>query len=402
MKKHVAVLGTALLTMGLAATMPAAGALAASAPPASATSTPGANLRVSLDQLLGEHAVLAELAMQAGYAGAADYPQLTKALGQNTQELSDLVASVYGKAAGRQFQVLWQSHINDLVDYVLAAKRHDVAGQMAAMKAMTSYRDSFSAFMAKADPFINASRLSAALQKHMDQLMASFNAFVAGKYRMSAQDMVSAYNFMFVAGDYLAVSIAKQYPSTFNNTSPNTLPVHLRVTLDQLLGAHAILAQLAMESGYAGSPQYPSWVYALNQNTQALSGAIASVYGPAAGKAFTPLWQSHINDMVHYVVATKAHDAAGQMAAMKAMTSYRDSFSAFMAKADPYISASALSATLQHHMNQLLASFHAFAAGKYQLQAKDFGAAYDYMFTAGAYLSSGIVAQYPQMFGLRK
>lgn len=83
MKKHVAVLGTALLTMGLAATMPA-GAFAASGPPASATSSPGANLRVSLDQLFGEHAVLAELAMQAGYSGAADYAQLTKALGQNT------------------------------------------------------------------------------------------------------------------------------------------------------------------------------------------------------------------------------------------------------------------------------------------------------------------------------
>lgn len=120
--------------------------------------------------------------------------------------------------------MLWQNHINDLVKYVLAAKRHDVAGQMAAMKAMTSYRDSFSAFMAKADPFINASKLSAALQEHMDQLMASFNAFISGKYRMSDQDMVSAHNFMFVAGDYLAVSIAKQYPSTFNNTNPIPCP----------------------------------------------------------------------------------------------------------------------------------------------------------------------------------
>ncbi len=249
-----------------------ASAFAATNPAAGATTTPAANLRVELSELLGAHAILAQLAMQAGYSGNSDYAALSSALNQNTQQLGAAIASVYGQAAGQAFDKMWSGHIEDFVKYVVATKDHSTTGKAAALTALNQYRQQFSAFMAKADPYINANTLSQSLQVHVNQLIATFNAYVAGNYRQSAADFVSAYNHMFMDGDYLATSITKQYPKKFNDSNPNTPAVNLRVTLDQLLGAHAALAQLAMETAYFGLPDASSWGAVLSQTPSSYPG----------------------------------------------------------------------------------------------------------------------------------
>ena len=56
--------------------------------------------------------------------------------------------------------------------------------------------------------------------------------------------------------------------------------VALRITLDRLLGEHAILAIQATQRGYAGGKDFPALAKQLDANSVALSQAIASVYGP--------------------------------------------------------------------------------------------------------------------------
>src|SRR6478752_3832816 len=53
----------------------------------------------------------------------------------------------------------------------------------------------------------------------------------------------------------------------------------LQVTLDQLLGEHALLAVSATQKGYDGSPDFNAVAGQLDQNSVALSKAIASIYG---------------------------------------------------------------------------------------------------------------------------
>ncbi|MCK8452423.1 hypothetical protein MZO46_05125 [Bacillus safensis] len=55
------------------------------------------DLRAALDQLFSEHAYLAVVTMQKGIDGSKDFNQAAAALNENTNDLSDAIASVYGK-----------------------------------------------------------------------------------------------------------------------------------------------------------------------------------------------------------------------------------------------------------------------------------------------------------------
>lgn len=205
MTQKVRLLSAGIMTAAMLATP--ATAFTLRIPAAAATVTPAANLRVELSELLGAHAILAQLTMQAGYFDASDYTQLAAALGQNTQQLGNVIASLYSSAAGKIFDKMWTGHIDDFVKYVVATKDHDAAGKQAALTALSQYRQQFSAFMAKSDPHINASALAQSLQVHVNQLIATFNAYVAGNYSQSVQDFGSAYDPMFMDGDYFATAI---------------------------------------------------------------------------------------------------------------------------------------------------------------------------------------------------
>ena len=65
-------------------------------------SSPKDNLEVALDRLLGEHALLATWATQAGLSGGKNFPALAKALDNNSVAISKAIASLYGAAAARR------------------------------------------------------------------------------------------------------------------------------------------------------------------------------------------------------------------------------------------------------------------------------------------------------------
>lgn len=379
-------------------TVPAASAFAQS-PSAVTVMNPAVNLRVDLDNLLGAHAILAQLAMQAGYSGSPQFVYLAAALNKNTEHLTAAVASVYGAKAGAAFNKLWSGHIQDFVDYVVATKTHNTAGQQAALAALAQYKTQFAGFMAQANPNIDATTLANALGVHVDQLIATFNAYVAGDYTTSVQDFVQAYEHMFMSGDYLSAAIVKQYPAKFGNDSSTSPAANLRVALDELLGLHATLAQWAMADGYKGAPDFNAVVSALQADTGALTQAITSIYGKAGGAMFDKLWSGHIQDFVNYVVATKKGDAAGQQAALAALATYGVQFSDFLASANPNFSTAILQHALQVHVQQLIATFKANIDGSsdYYVQP-DFITAYNHMFMAGGYLAASIIKQMPTKF----
>ena len=93
-----------------------AGSPAAAAAGAVTTTSPAADLRVTLDRLLSEHADLAIVAMQKGYDGAPDFAMAAAQLDKNTTDLTKAIASVYGDAGGMKFQQLWKAHIGMFVD----------------------------------------------------------------------------------------------------------------------------------------------------------------------------------------------------------------------------------------------------------------------------------------------
>ncbi|WP_237727551.1 hypothetical protein [Bacillus safensis] len=103
-------------------------------------SNKAADLRAALDQLFSEHTYLAVITMQKGIDGSKDFNQAAAALNENTNDLSDAIASVYGKKAGKQFKDIWSSHIGYFVDYVQATAKKDDAGKKKAIKKLDQYR----------------------------------------------------------------------------------------------------------------------------------------------------------------------------------------------------------------------------------------------------------------------
>ena len=110
-----------------------------------------ADLRVTLDGQLGEHALLAIQTAEAGYSGSKQFPALAKQLDRNSVALSQSIGSVFGARAGRQFlngKFLWRDHIRFFVAYTVAKAKKDPAGQKQALTSLSAYTAAFSKFLA--------------------------------------------------------------------------------------------------------------------------------------------------------------------------------------------------------------------------------------------------------------
>ena len=119
-------------------------------------------------------------------------------------------------------------------------------------------------------------------------------------------------------------------------TRPAMTAADLRVTLDNLFGEHAVLAMNATNAGITGSKSFPAAAKTLDNNSVALSKAIASVYGAKAGQTFLNgkyMWRDHIKFFVNYTVAKSKKDMAGQNKAVNDLKQYTVVFGNFLAGA---------------------------------------------------------------------
>jgi hypothetical protein len=181
------------------------------------SATPAADLRVALDSLLGEHALLALSAAQKGYDGAADFEAAAAALDANSVAVSEAIGSVYGDEAAQQFldgPSLWRDHIGFFVDYTVALAKKDEAGQQKAVDDLTGYTGAFSGFLAEATGLPQAA-LQDGLTMHIMQLKGAIDAYAAGDYEQFYEQQAEAYRHMIATGDTLAAAIVEQNPDMF-------------------------------------------------------------------------------------------------------------------------------------------------------------------------------------------
>ncbi len=188
-------------------------------PVAASVNAPSADLQVALDQLLGEHALLAISATQKGYDGSPDFANVAAQLDANSVALSKAIASIYGASAGNQFlngKNMWRDHIKDFVNYTVALKKGDKAGQAKAVTALGMYVKNFGSFLATATG-LPASAVQSDLAAHVSQLKSQIDAYAAGNYTQSAKITDQAYAHMFMTGQILAQGVVTQSPTKFAN-----------------------------------------------------------------------------------------------------------------------------------------------------------------------------------------
>ena len=107
----------------------------------------------------------------------------------------------------------------------------------------------------------------------------------------------------------------------------DTKAANLRVALNNLEAEHVDLASAATRAGFDGDPSFEAAAGALNDNTEELAAAVASVYGEEAGNRFKEIWASHITFFVNYTVAAKSGDQAGMDKAVQDLNGYVEAIS---------------------------------------------------------------------------
>ena len=184
-----------------------------------ASTTSGADLRVTLNRLFGEHALLAINATQRGLTGDKELGATAKALDRNSVELANAIGSVYGKAARDKFlngKFMWRDHINFFVQYTVAKAKGNEAGQRKAVANLKGYIGAFSVFLADATGLPLAA-VRTSITHHVMQLKGQLDAYAAGRYDASFRITRAAYKHMGMTGDVVSAAITKKFPDKFDS-----------------------------------------------------------------------------------------------------------------------------------------------------------------------------------------
>jgi hypothetical protein len=176
-------------------------------------------------------------------------------------------------------------------------------------------------------------------------------------------------------------------------TPDNSAAAALRATLTSLLSDHVWLAGNALDTavqkgGNLKDPAVVGAVKALDDNSVALSKAIASVY-PAAEKPFLASWRQHIGFFVNYTLGKATKNAAMVTKAKADLDGYRTSFGQLINSVVPELPADAVAKELIPHVQTLFDAIDAAVAGSPDYQSKLAMAASHMVMTADV-LAGGI------------
>jgi hypothetical protein len=196
----------------------------------------------------------------------------------------------------------------------------------------------------------------------------------------------------------LAGAIHKKYPDKIGG-DPASKAADLLTTLNVDLREHVFLASAATNGALGGrTDEFNAAAAALEANSNDLTAAIGSVYGPEAGKAFDPLWKKHIALVVDYTtaVAGKQQDKADQ--AMGNLLAYAEDFGGFISTASPKLTKDAVAQLVRTHLLTLKDVIDAQAAKKFDKAFAFERTAADHMAMISSGLATTIVAQFPTKF----
>lgn len=360
------------------------------------SATKAADLRVALNTQLEEHVYLAGFAVTEALLGnTPGFEGGAAALDMNSVELSKSIGTVYGADAEKRFLELWRAHIGMFVAYTQGAATKDQAKKDKAMSDLDGYRKDFDAFLTGANPNLPKGAVADLLVDHVKHLTVAIDTIASGDLQGGFDMLKMAADQSQKIADALAAAIVKQYPDKFPGKAA-AKAVDLRVTLNNLLGAHVYLAGLPVRMALAGSdPGFKAGAATLDRNSVELSKAIGSVYGIDAEKKFLELWRAHIGMFVAYTQAAAKGDAAGKQKALDELNGYRTDFDAFIGGANPNLPKGAVASLLVTHVAGISKAIDGLAAKDYKSAYADLKRAEDHSQMIADPLAEAIVKQFP-------
>ena len=353
--------------------------------------TTAAQLRSKLTGLLQEHVYLAAATTGATVAGRADEGSAAAAaLDGNSDALIDNFTAIFGKDTGAKFGELWKKHIGYVGAYA--------QGSASAVNDLAQYAKDFGVFINSILPSLPADAVTALVVTHEQTLKAVIDAQKARNQNEAYGDLRVAAGHMSMVGAGLSGAIAKQSPDKVGG-DPASKASDLVTTLNTLLREHVYLVSAATGATVAGrADEAAAAKAALDANSDALTGAIATVYGNDAGAQFAPLWKQHIDFLMSYASAVAAKDQAKADEAMDNLLNYTADFGAFINAASPKLTKDAVAGLVKTHVFTLKDEIDAQAAKNFTKAYASERTAADHMAMIATALATTVVAQFPAKF----
>ena len=176
-------------------------------------SSKAADLRVTLNNLLGSHVYLAGLPVRMALGGSdPGFKAGLATLDKNSVELSKAIGSVYGTAAEARFLELWRAHLGMFVAYTQAVAKNDAAGKTKALADLDGYRADFDAFISGANPNLPKGAVASLLVMHVTGISKAIDLLAAKDYASAYPQLKTAEDHSMMIADPLAEAIVIQFP----------------------------------------------------------------------------------------------------------------------------------------------------------------------------------------------
>jgi hypothetical protein len=342
-----------------------------------------ADVALQLEALLGQHSVLVADMMRSRIRNDADFAQAAStAVTRNTDDLTAVVKAMFGDQAATAFRGTWTDHVTAFFNYARSLASGDTAARDDARAQLVTFESGLGDFFSAASQGrLPAGAAKTALTAHVDHLLRQADAYAAHDYGRAADDYRTAYSHAFTIGQRLASTLLPP-----DQAAPLGQPSwRLRSELDRLLGEHIALAVATLRAGATESPDFPAAAANLDKNTDDLTAAMGTLFGPPAGQQFMALWADHIDALVGYTTAVAGHDDAGRQAAADKLRGFEGKLAAFLDTATAgRIPSAELASAFLHHDEMLTQQVDAMAN-------KDYAKAHELAYSA-----------YQDMFGLAK
>jgi hypothetical protein len=328
--------------------------------------------------------------MRARIRRDPDFAQAAEsALTRNTQALGTLVGSLFGADAAGTFSTWWTAHVTHLFEYAEARQSGDAAALARAREQLLTAENTLGSFFAGASKGrLKAADAKAAVRMHVDGLLAQADAYAKGDYAAADDAYQHDFQHTFALGATLAGALLPKKDAAVL-ASPG---LQLRSNLTEALGEHVALIVAAMRAASSNSSSdFKGLGAALNRNTQALAGAIGTLFGAPAAARFQSLWADHVDGLMTLTSAAARGDTAKQEQGSRQLRAFEPALASFLNSAtQSRIGADALARAIAMHDQMLIQEVQAFQAKDYA-KAHDLGySSYDEMYDLAAQLSHAI------------
>lgn len=345
-----------------------------------------ADSALRLESLLGEHSTLAADMMRGRMRGDADFVQAANsALGRNTEAMAQLVGSLFGDPAAKQFSSTWAAHVVALSSYARGLADQDDRVRDQARTTLSTFENDIAGF------FTDASRgrltrdaAQAAVLAHVDHLLHQADKYAAGDYAAADRDYRTGYAHTYGLGGTLARALLA--PAEAAALDAPTW--RLRSELGRLLGEHVVLIVGATRAGLRDSADFTAAGDAINANTRELTGAVATLFGAQAAGSFQSLWADHIEQIMAYTAAVAGNDDKRREDARRRLNDFENRLAAFLNGATQQrLDSATLAKALAMHDQMLLQHADAFTAKDYQKAHDITDTTYAHMFDLAGQLA---------------